>query len=185
MKACIGIISSTGLVLALTVVNSCSSMQQGPNGGTIVSLKNSNAKAEILANAESGMIIVYTWDLALKKSRAISYKPLTIGSGEETVNLLPYPTADDSAGSCSRFFGKADWLRGGNVSYGRLGGGMEQIAHNFNWNKGLSAGKNLSSLFKKMDGNQGGMMGDGSGGMMEKESGVVADKAVSTMMEQQ
>lgn len=182
MKAFIGIICGTGLVLALTAFNSCSSMQQGPNGGTVVSLKDSHAKAEILANAESGMIIVYTWDLALKKSRPISYKPLMIGSGDETVKLLPYPTADDSSGYCSRFFGKADWLRGGNMSYGWLGGGMEQIEHNFNWNNSLSAGKTLSSLFDTMDNHQGGMMGDGTGDMMKNESGIEVENVVGSMM---
>lgn len=182
MKAFIGIFSGTGLALALMAFVSCSSMQRGPNGGAVVSLKDSHAKAEILANAESGMIMVYTWDRALKKSQPISYKPLMISSGDQTVDLQPYPTADDSAGYSSRFFGKADWLREGEMKFGWLGGGIEQIKYNFNWNKSLSAGKTRDSLFNKMDNHQGGMVGDGTGDMMKNDSGTEVDNVISSRM---
>jgi hypothetical protein len=183
MKMLTGIISGTLLIAVLISFNSCSWMQRGPNGGTLVSLKNSNAKAEILADAGNGTVLIYTWEHALKKKRPISYKPLMIGSGNETVDLQPYPTVEDSAGYCSRFFGKADWLRGGHIRHGWLGGGMEQIRHGFNWKNCWRAGETLGSLFDKMDKNPGGMTGDGTGGMMKNDSGTVADNAGAAMME--
>lgn len=162
MKTSIGSIGGKGLVLFLTALISCSSTQRGPNGGAIVSLKNSDAKAEILANAESGAVLIYTWDLALKNNQPVNYKLLIIGSGNVTVDLHPYPAADDSAGYCSRFYGKADWLRGGQMRYGWLGGDVEQIRHEFKWDICLRAGKSRSTLFEKIDKNQKGMMGDGT-----------------------
>lgn len=167
MKTFAGIISKNWSLLVLIVLLSCSSMQRGPNGGPIVSLKNSHAKAEIITNAESGAILIYTWDLVLKNKRPVNYKPLIIGSGNETVDLHPYPIDDDSAGYCSRFYGKADWLYGEQMHSGWLGGGMEQIRHEFDWDISLRAGKSRGTLFKKMNKSQEGMVGDGSGDMMK------------------
>jgi len=167
MKKSTGIIYGTGSVLILMTLLSCTSMQRGPYGGTVISLKSSHAKAEILADTASGAVLIYTWDIALKKNKPVHYKPFIIGSGDETVDLFPYPIAGDSTGYCSRFYGKAEWVRGGGMVYGWLGGGVEQVRHEFNWKNCLHAGKSLGSLFEKMDENKGGMMGNGSGDMME------------------
>ena len=160
-------IVNNGLVLVLLALLSCFPTQKGPYGGSVVSLKSSHAKAEILADTGTGAVLIYMWDLALKKRKPVNYKPLLIGNGDETVDLLPYPIADDSAGYCSRFYGKAEWVHSGTGNYGWLGGGMEQIQHEFNWKNCLRAGESLGTLFDKMDENQGGMMGDGTGDMMK------------------
>jgi hypothetical protein len=78
--------------------------------------------------------------------KRFSIIPFIIGSGDETVGLFPYPIAGDSTGYCSRFYGKADRLHGGRMSYGWLGGGIEQIRHEFNWINCLRAGKTLGTL---------------------------------------
>ena len=113
MKILTGVLSGIGLLLAMMTLQSCSSSKAGPNGGDVVTLNNGLAKAEVVANADTGEMMVHTWDQNLKNSQPIENKPLIIGSGDQTIALQPHPTASDPRGFCSRFYGQADWLRGG------------------------------------------------------------------------
>ena len=53
MKVLNGALSGIGLFLVMMTFQSCSSTQSGPNGGDVVTLNN-GAKAEIVANADTG-----------------------------------------------------------------------------------------------------------------------------------
>lgn len=53
------------LLGCLTVAGGCSrtpSALAGPNGGDIVPIKDGAAYAELLANADTGEVMVHTWD---------------------------------------------------------------------------------------------------------------------------
>ncbi len=116
------------------------------------------AKAEILANAETGEVMVHTWDQNLKNSQPIENKPLMLGSGDHTVELQPHPTASDPSGFCSRFYGQADWLRGGQMGQGWLGGGAGQSRQEFSWNNCWNAGAADGSMWNEMGEHRRGMM---------------------------
>lgn len=62
MKMLIRVFSGIGLLLAMIVLQSCSSSKAGPNGGDVVTLNNGQAKAELLVNADTGEVMVHTWD---------------------------------------------------------------------------------------------------------------------------
>jgi len=104
-------------VIAAVFVTSGSRSVAGPYGGDVVTLGNGPAKAEMLANADTGEVMVHTWDKDLKKPEPIESKPITVGSGQESVTLDPHPTESDPAGYCSRFYGRADWVRGGGMHH--------------------------------------------------------------------
>lgn len=158
MKVLNGALSGIGLFLVMMTFQSCSSTQSGPNGGDVVTLNN-GAKAEIVANADTGEMMVHTWDQDLKNSRPVENKALMIGSGDQTVELEPHPTASDPSGSCSRFYGQADWLRGGQMRQGWLGG--DQDRHEFSWNNCWAAGAANGSMWNEMGEHRRGMMGAG------------------------
>lgn len=86
----------------------------------MVALSNGQAKEEVLANADTGEVMIHTWDRNLKSSQPIEKKPLVICSGDQTVELQPHPTPSDPPGFCSRFYGQADWFRGGQIHHGWL-----------------------------------------------------------------
>ena len=77
MKILIGVLSGIGLLMAMMTLQSCSS-KAGPNGGDVVTLNNGLAKAEVVANADTGEMMVHTWDQNLKHSQPIDNKPLII-----------------------------------------------------------------------------------------------------------
>jgi hypothetical protein len=157
MKVLFGFLGITGL-LALMTLQSCSSSKAGPYGGDVVPLNNGQAKAEIVTNANSGEVMVHTWDQDLKNSQPIENKPLVIGSGDQTVELQPHPAAGDPPGYCSRFYGQADWLRGGRVHHGWLSGGAGESRHEFPWNNCWSGGQAHDSMWKEMGEHRHGMM---------------------------
>ena len=150
-------------LLIMMTLQSCSKAEAGPNGGDVVTLNNGQAKAEVLANADSGAVMVHTWDQNLKNSLPIENKPLVIGSGEQSIALQPHPTASDPRGFCSRFYGQADWLRGGRVHQGWLGSGTDQSRHEFAWNNCWRGGQTHGPMWNEMGEHRRGMMGRGPG----------------------
>ncbi len=159
MKVFIGVLSGIGLLIAVMTLQSCSSAQAGPNGGDIVALNKDQAKAEIVANADTGEVMVHTWDQNLKNSQPIENKPLMMGSGDQTVELQPHPTASDPSGFCSRFYGQADWLRGGQMHHGWLGGSADENRQEFPWNYCWKGGSAHGSMWTEMGEHRRGMMG--------------------------
>lgn len=167
-KLSIGVLCGIGLFLATITLPSCSSKAEagvGPNGGDVVSLSDAKAKAEVVANADTGEMMVHTWDQNLKTIKPIENKSLMIGSGAQTIELQPHPTATDPSGSCSRFYGQADWLRGGKVSHGWMSG-ADQSRHEFAWNNCWKGGESHGPMWNEMGAHRRGMSGRGPGGGM-------------------
>src|SRR6516165_12793625 len=94
----------TGVILAsLFAVAGCSQRAErtaatGPNSGDLVSIKGGTAYAELLANADTGEVLVNTWDKDLKTRRPIEKEPITVGSDDKSVELAPHPTDTDPSG---------------------------------------------------------------------------------------
>lgn len=140
----------TGVLLAgLFAIAGCSQTPEqpaaaGPNGGDLVPIKGGTAYAELLANADTGELMVHTWDKDLKTRRPIEREPITVGSGDKSVELTPHPMDSDPAGTCSRFYGEADWARGGGVRrgwmHGRGTGGHQEFAWQHCWQAGRGHG---------------------------------------------
>ena len=161
-KVFTGALIGIGLLLAMLTLQSCSGTKAGPNGGDVVQLNNSPAKAEVVANADTGEVMVHTWDQNLKNIQPIENKALTIGSGDQAIQLQPHPTASDPSGFCSRFYGQADWLRGGHVQNGWLGG-AGQSRQEFAWNNCWKGGQTHGPMWSEMGMHRRGMMGRGPG----------------------
>lgn len=127
----------TAFVAALAVAGCSNSSgpaaSAGPNGGDLVPIKSGTAYAELLANADTGAILVTTWDKDLKTRRPIEEKPITVGSGEKSLELLPHPMDTDPSGTCSRFYGEAEWIRGGGIRNGWMHGGGTGNHQEFAW----------------------------------------------------
>jgi len=166
-KTWIAIVATTGLMVGMLFVQSCSaSTKAGPNGGDVVALNDGKTSAEVLANADTGEVMVHTWDNDLKSARPIEARPLTIGADEKQVQLDPHPLANDPPGYCSRFYGRADWLRGGTFHHGWLNhSGTETGRQDFSWNHGWQAGKSYGPRWSEMPGHGPGMQRGGPGGM--------------------
>lgn len=146
----------TGMILAgLFAVAGCSQTQPqpasaGPNGGDLVPIKGGNAYAELLANADTGEVLVQTWDKDLKTRRPIEKEPITLGSGDKSVELTPHPMDSDPSGTCSRFYGRADWARGGGVHNGWMHGGGTGDHRTFDWNRCWQAGRSHGHMWEEM-----------------------------------
>ena len=112
----------TGVLLAgLFAIAGCYRVTEiptarGPNGGDLVTIKGRTAYSELLANADTGEVMVHTWDNDLKTRRPIEMQPITVGSGDNSVELTPHPMDTDPSGSCSRFYGAANWVSREGVS---------------------------------------------------------------------
>ena len=154
----IGLLGGTGLLMAMITMQACSKAAAGPNGGDVVSLKNGQAKAEVMANADTGEVMVHTWDRDLKTIQPIEGKSLVIGSGEKTVELQPHPTDTDPSGFSSRFYGQADWMRGGGVQHGWMAG-ADQNRQEFDWNHSWMGGQSHGEMWSGMGEHRLGMMG--------------------------
>jgi hypothetical protein len=137
-KTWLSIVATAALVVGMFLVQSCSnSAKAGPNGGDVAALNDGKTSAEVLANADSGEVMVHTWDNDLKSARPVEARPLTLGADEQQIQLAPHPLASDPPGYCSRFYGRADWLRGGKVQHGWLShSGAATERQNFDMDRG-------------------------------------------------
>lgn len=137
----------------------------GPNGGDVVPIQNGTAYAELLANADTGEVMVHTWDKDLKSPKPIEKEPITVGSGDNSAELMPHPMSSDPSGTCSRFYGHADWARGGTIRHGwmamRADGGQR---HSFDWQGCWQGGKAHGRMWEEMGEHR--RMGPGHGGPM-------------------
>lgn len=111
----------------------------GPNGGDVVRIRG-NVVAEVIFNAETGEVIVQTFDRDLKQREPIDAQPLTVGSDQDTLTLMPHPISSDPPGTCSRFYGQADWVRGGRVRSGWVES-QAVSRQQFGWHHGWEAGR--------------------------------------------
>ena len=166
-KTWLTIMATAALVVGMIFVQSCSnSAKAGPNGGDVVALNDGKTSAEVLANADSGEVMVHTWNNDLKSARPVEARPLTMGADGKQIQLAPHPLASDPPGYCSRFYGRADWLQGGTVHHGWLShSGAETGRQNFEWNHGWKAGKSHGPMWSEMGGHGSGMGRGGPGGM--------------------
>ena len=160
-----------GVILAgLLVATGCSQnatqpASAGPNGGDLVPIKGGSAYAELLANADTGEVMVHTWDKDLKTQRPVEKEPITVGSGENSVELMPHPMDTDPTGTCSRFYGHADWMRGGNIQHGWMTmRGTDDQKHSFDWRGCWQGGKAHGRMWEEMGEHR--RMGPGHGGPM-------------------
>lgn len=167
MKTWLYIITAAGVLMTGLLVQSCSTRAKaGPNGGDVVALNDGKTSAEVLANADTGEVMVHTWDNDLKSARPVESKPLTLGADEKQIQLEPHPLASDPPGYCSRFYGRADWIRGGGVHHGWLSpSGTETGRQHFEWNRCWQAGKSHGPMWSEMKGHGPGMHRGGPGGM--------------------
>ena len=135
----------------------------GPNGGDVVAVPNTGAKAEVIGNPDTGEVVVRTWNEKLDKAEALPEELLVLGEGERRLELMPHAMADDPAGRSSRFYGRAEWLRGGKVERGWLEccGGTHG-RHEFTWSSGWEAGRRHGDMWREMGGH-GAMPGQGMG----------------------
>lgn len=144
----------------------------GPNGGDIVPIRNGTAYAELLANADTGEVMVHSWDKDLKTRRPVEKESITVGSGEKSAELIPHPMDGDPPGMSSRFYGHADWMRGGNVHQGWLAmRGEGSKKHSFDWQGCWQGGKTHGRMWEDMGDHRrmgpGGPMGPGHRGGKE------------------
>lgn len=159
-----------GLVAALGayLLFAGKSATAGPYGGDVVPIDKGAGYAELVANRDSGEVMVHTWDKDLATPRPIRAKPVTIGTDGSQVNLEPYPVRGDPPGYCSRFYGAAEWMRGGGHHRGWLRTGDDPDAHhNFGWERSWDAGKAQRGMWEEMAAHRGmhrGMpLGEGHG----------------------
>lgn len=122
----------------------------GPNGGDLVPVNGGNAYAELLANADTGEVMVHTWDKDLKTPQPLNREPIILGSGDESVELTPHPMDTDPAGRCSRFYGQADWVRGGDIRNGWMHGGGVGGHAEFAWQHCWQAGRRHGRMWEEM-----------------------------------
>lgn len=169
-KTWLTIVAIAALVVGMFLVQSCSNnAKAGPNGGDVVALNDGKTSAEVLANADSGEVMVHTWDNDLKSARPVQARPLTMGADEKQIQLAPHPLASDPPGYCSRFYGRADWLRGGKVHHGWLSHSDAATGRqNFEMNRGWQAGKSHGPMWSEMGGHGPGMGPGGHGGMRHR-----------------
>jgi len=122
----------------------------GPNGGDVVPIKNGSAVAEVVSNADTGEVIVQTYDEDLQTREPIEREPIVVGSGQNRVELTPHPLDTDPPGTCSRFYGRADWVRGASVREGWMEGRAVGNRQEFDWQHGWEAGRMHGGMWEAM-----------------------------------
>lgn len=172
MKLLLILAAAISVVVSIALFSSCSSETAaagapGPSGGDVVAIQNGGgAKAEVVTNADTGEVMIHTWDSALKSPQPIDAQSMTLGSGDHMVELEPHPLASDPPGRCSRFYGQADWMRGGSIKSGWLRCcGNQGERHDFAlincWAGGRTHGGMWSDMSEHRRG-MGGPMGPGT-----------------------
>ena len=127
----------------------------GPYGGEVVKLDDGTSYVEMLANKESGELMAHVWGNDLKTRHPILNEPITVGSGNNSVQLMPHPMADDPAGTCSRFYGQADWLHGGGIRQGWLHmNGRTEQRQEFAWNRSWQGGQSHGNMWQEIEGHR-------------------------------
>ena len=150
------------LVVSLVGAAACSrAAAAGPNGGDVVPIKNGSAVAEVVSNADTGEVIVQTYDQDLKTREPIEREPITVGSGQNSVELMPHPVDTDPPGTCSRVYGQAAWVRGGSVREGWMMGRAMGNREEFEWQHGWEAGRMGRHMWEAMGEHR--QMGPGHG----------------------
>jgi hypothetical protein len=137
------------LVAALIASAGCSrTPTTGPNGGDVVAINDGTAKAEVLSNASTGEVIVQTYADDLQTRRPIERLPIAVGSDEHRIELTPHPVDTDAPGTSSRFYGQADWVRGGTIHHGWMEGGNGAGRQEFEWQHGWEAGRTQGRMWE-------------------------------------
>ena len=142
-----------GMVIAAAVVAAgCSrSATAGPNGGDVVPIKGGTVKAEVVANPNTGEVMVQTYDNDLKARKPIEPQSITAGSGDNRVELMPHPVDTDPPGTSSRFYGQADWVRGGRMRDGWMDdGGTGANRQPFAWEHSSDGGRMHVGIWEAM-----------------------------------
>lgn len=153
-----------GLIAVMVIVAAgcAGTAAAGPNGGDVVAIKDGTAKAEVVSNPDTGEVLVQTYGEDLKTRQPIERQPITVGSGDNSVELTPVPVETDPPGTCSRFYGQAEWVRGGRMREGWMhGGGAGANRQQFAWEHGWEAGRTHSGMWEAMGGHR--RMGPGHG----------------------
>lgn len=161
------------LASGATVFVACNKAQArvGPNGGDVVSVPNTGAKAEVIGNPDTGEVVIRTWDEKLERPESLPREPLVLGEGERRLELMPHAMADDPEGRSSRFYGRAEWLRGGRVERGWIECcGGARVREEFAWSSGWEAGRRHGDMWQDMRGHGMGMAA-GEHGRMGHRSG--------------
>lgn len=155
------VIAVTALVFSVALLQSCSPSAKastGPNGGDLVLLADRDTKVEMLANSDTGEVMVHTWDTDLKKPHSLEATPLILGSGDESVTLDPHPLPTDPSGRCSRFYGQANWVMGGKANHGFIfASGENAEQYHFDWKHCWTGGKANGSMWSGMGEHRRGM----------------------------
>lgn len=139
------------VVAALLSAAACTrTAAAGPNGGDAIPIKDRTTYAELLSNPDTGEVLVQTYDEDLKTRQPIEREPITVGSGDNTVQLTPHPVDSDPPGMCSRFYGQADWVRGGRMHEGWMHGGRTGTRQEFAWEHGWEAGRTHTAMWEAM-----------------------------------
>jgi hypothetical protein len=125
--------------------------QVGPNGGDVVAVPNTDAKAEVIGNPDTGEVVVRTWDEELARPEPLPAEPLVLGEGDHRLDLMPHRMADDPEGRSSRFYGRAEWLRGGKAERAWIECcGGERGREEFGWSHGWDAGRSRGEMWREM-----------------------------------
>ena len=148
--------ASAAVVVALAaLLPGCgTAVAAGPFDGDLVSL-DGDTVAEVLANEDTGEVMVHMWDSDLRTPRPVEAKSMRIGApGSPDLELVPHPTETDPAGFCSRFYGSADWVKHRAVSHGWLsltGHGRRDFA----WERCWEGGRRHGGMWSEMGRHQG------------------------------
>lgn len=75
---------------------------------------------------------------------------ITMGSDDNSMELTPHPMDTDPSQSCSRFYGEANWVRGGGVRHGWMHGGGTGNHDTFDWRRCWQGGQSHGHMWEEM-----------------------------------
>jgi hypothetical protein len=139
-----------GGVILVSLAAACAKPARvGPNGGPVAALDSGTVYAEVVADSNTGEVLVQIFDQDLKTRRPIETSPLTMGSGDHRVALSARPMDSDPRGMSSRFYGQADWARGGQAERGWIQGPNMRTPEEFDWRRGWEAGRGHDQMWEE------------------------------------